>query len=128
MTKSSDAREDFVGRLGPDEGPRSFVRDLDVPRDGCLQLARAPMHAAAQLLVGERGEPALDEVDPRGTRRGEVHVVARMAHEPAVDERRLVGPVVVENHVHVERGRDGRLNRVEEPALNTSGARRLTPS
>src|SRR5437899_8081380 len=96
MTKSGDAREDFIGRLGPHEWPRSFVCDLNVPPDGRLQLARAAMHAASQLLVGERREPAFDQVDPRGARRGEVHVVSWMAHEPAVDERRLVGSVVVE--------------------------------
>jgi len=116
MTKSSDACEDFIGRLSPDEWPRSFVRDLKVPPDGCLQFARAAVHATSQLLVGERREPALDQIDPRGTRRGEVHVVSPMAHEPAVDERRLVGAVVVENHVHIERRRHGPLDCVEEPA------------
>src|SRR5882724_10209462 len=109
MTKSGDTREDFIGRFGPDEWPRSFVGDLNVPPDGGLQLARAAMHAASQLLGGERREPALDQVDPRGARRGEVHVVSRMAHEPAMDEWRLVGAVVVENHVHVERRWHGRL-------------------
>src|SRR2546427_12821680 len=49
MTKSGDAREDFIGRLGPHEWPRAFVRDLNVPPDGRLQLARAAVHAAAQL-------------------------------------------------------------------------------
>src|SRR6266545_1144361 len=45
MTKAGDAREDFIGRLGPHEWPRSFVRDLNVPPDGRLQLARAAVHA-----------------------------------------------------------------------------------
>src|SRR5437899_11945058 len=116
MTKSGSAREDFIGRLGPYEWPRPFVRDLNVPPDGRLQLARTAMHAASKLLVGERREPALDQVDPRGAGRGDVHVVSRMAHQPAVDERRLVGSVVVENHMHIERRRYGRLDRVEEPA------------
>src|SRR5207245_10776228 len=98
MTKSGDAREDFIGRLGPHEWPRSFVRDLNVPPDGRLQLTRAAMHAASQLLVGERREPALDQVDPRGARRGEVHVVARMAHQPAVDERSVVCAVCTQYH------------------------------
>ena len=31
MTKSRDAREDFVGSLCPDERRRAFVRDVDVP-------------------------------------------------------------------------------------------------
>jgi len=39
-----------------------------------------------------------------------------MAHQPAVDERRLVGPVVVKNHLHVERRWRGCLDCVEELA------------
>src|SRR3989441_6751741 len=116
MTKSRDARKDLVGRLGPDEGLGMAVCDVDIPPNGRLQFAGAAMDTTPQLLVGERREPALDQVDPRGTRRREMHVVPRMAHEPAVNERRLVGAVVVENHMHVERRRDGRLDGVEERA------------
>src|SRR2546428_6288580 len=115
MTKSGSAREDFMGRLGPYEWPRPFVRDLNVPPDGRLQLARTAMHAASKLLVGERREPALDQVDPRGARRGGLHVVSRMAHQPAADARVLAGSVVGETHIPIERRRSYRFLRVTEP-------------
>ena len=72
------------------------------------------MDAASELLVGERGKPALDQVDPRGSGRREMHVNARMPSQPPMDPRRLVGAVVVEDQVDVERGRHSRLDRVEE--------------
>src|SRR2546425_12434283 len=92
MTKSRDARKDFVGGLRPDEWRRAFVRDVDVPDDGGFQVTGAAMDAAPQLFVGERREPPLDQVDPRGAGRGEMHVVARVTNEPAVrSEERRVG-------------------------------------
>src|SRR5262245_42795733 len=116
MTKSSDARKDFIGRFGPDERPRALIRDVDVAGDRGFQLPRAAVNPTPDLLIGEHCEPALDEVDPGGARRGEMEVVARMAHEPPMDEGRLVRAIVVEDHVHVERGRDGGLDSVEELA------------
>src|SRR5713226_5782850 len=116
MTKSRDAREDFVGGLRPDERRRAFVRDVDVPDDGGFQVTGAAMDAAPQLFVSERREPTLYQVDPRGAGRGEMHVVSRVANEPAVDDRRLMGPVVVANHMNVERRRHGGLDGVEELA------------
>jgi len=64
MTKSRDAGEDLIGRFGPHERLGTFVRDLNVPTDGRLQLACAAMHAASQLFVDERREPAFDQIDP----------------------------------------------------------------
>jgi len=69
MTTSGDAGEDLAGGFGPDEGLGVPVRDFDVPLDGRLQLSRAAMDAAPQLFVGERREPALNQVDPRGAGR-----------------------------------------------------------
>ena len=65
MTKSSDAREDFVRRLGPHERLGAFVCGLDVPDDGRFQFAGAAMDAAPHLLGGERREPARHQVDPQ---------------------------------------------------------------
>jgi hypothetical protein len=74
MTKPRDAREDLIGRLGPDEGPRLVVVDLHVTIDGGFEVARASVDAAAQLLVREQGKPPLNEIDPGRTRRREVQV------------------------------------------------------
>src|SRR4051794_32067572 len=73
-----------------------------VPADSILQRARAAMTAPTKLLLRQVGEPALHLVDPGRVRRREVQVKTRMSEQPAVDERRLVGGVVVQNEVDVE--------------------------
>src|SRR5262245_29099231 len=103
MTESRDALKDLVGRLRPHEGLGMAVGERDVAADGLLEFARAAVDAPTQLLLGERGEPAFDEVDPRGPRRREVQMHPRMAGEPAMDGRGLVRAGIVENAVHVER-------------------------
>jgi len=116
MTKSGDTGEDFVGRFGPHKRPGPLVGDRDVPPDRGLELLRTAMHAAAQLFLGEGGKPPFDEVDPGRPGRREVHVVARMAREPAPNAGRLVRPIVVEDQMDVEGRRHGRLDGVEELA------------
>ena len=116
MTKSGDAREDFIGGLGPHERLGTFVGNVDIAQDRRLQFARTAMNAAPQLFVGERGEPALHEVDPRGTGRREVHVEPGVAHQPPVDQRGLVGAVVIENDGHAGRRRHRRIDGVEKRA------------
>src|SRR6266581_9639310 len=124
MTEPSDALENLVGSFRPHERLGVSVGDLDVPTDGRLQLPRAAMHTPAQLLLGQRREPALDEIDPRGAGRREMQVEARMARQPAMDRWRLVRARVVEDQVYLERGGNARMNGVEKfPEL----ARPLAP-
>ena len=78
MTKASHAREDLVGCLRPHKGLRADVGQFDIVSDGGFQLARASMHASAQLLLGQRRKPPLHQIDP-GTACGrEVDVEARV--------------------------------------------------
>jgi hypothetical protein len=58
-----------------------FVRFLQVPHDRSFQLPRTAVHAAAQLFIGERQEPAFHQIQPGATGRGEMHLVARAAVE-----------------------------------------------
>ena len=60
------------------------------------------MSAAANLPLGERGEPAFDLIEPRGRGRGEVCVEARMAGKPVLDRRGLVRAVVVHHQMDLE--------------------------
>src|SRR6266581_2828838 len=83
MTEPSDAFKELVGGLRPHERLGVPVGDLYVPSDGRLQLPRAAMHTSAQLLLGQRREPALDEIDPRGAGWREGQVEARMARQPS---------------------------------------------
>ncbi len=46
MTKSGDAREDFVSGLGPHERLAAFVGDVDIAEDRRFQFARTAMNAA----------------------------------------------------------------------------------
>jgi hypothetical protein len=48
--------------------------DVDELADGGDQLPHAPVDAAAELLRGERRQPAFHEVQPGGIGRGEVRV------------------------------------------------------
>lgn len=72
------------------------------------------MVAATNLLFRESCEPALNEVEPGSTDRGEMQVEARMVLQPASNRRRLVGSVVVEDHVDVEVLRLGRVDGLQE--------------
>src|SRR4029453_11413959 len=101
MTKARHARQDLVRGLGPNEGRGPVVRELDVPPNGGFQLPRAAMDAAADLLLRQRSEPALDQVDPRAPRRREVDMEARMPRQPAVDQRCLGRAGVARNEVTV---------------------------
>ena len=54
LTKSSDAGEDFIRRLRPDEWLGRLVGGGQVEADGVHQLPRALVGAAAQLFLGEQ--------------------------------------------------------------------------
>ena len=45
MTKTFDARQDLIGRLGPPERLRALIRDVDVATDGRLQFPGAAVDA-----------------------------------------------------------------------------------
>jgi hypothetical protein len=60
----------------------------------------------AQYAGLDLAEEALDEVEPGGTGRGEVHFETGMAQQPPADCSGLVGAVVVQDEVDVEVVRD----------------------
>src|SRR3990172_6889920 len=99
FTKAFDRGKDVIGGFGPDEGLRIAVADVDVVADCGLEFEGAAMRPASQLAVGEVGKEALDLVDPRGTGGREVQLKAGMTKQPALDERRLVCAVVVEDEM-----------------------------
>ena len=68
----------------------------------CSRRAHAVEAAAPDGLAGNQGEPAFDQVEPRGAGRGEVQMEARMGGEPVLDRRMLVGPVVVADQVQFQ--------------------------
>ena len=70
-----------------------------------LQLLGAAMDAATELPFRQGGEPPLDQVDPGRAGGSKVPMVARMAHQPALNQGRLVGAIVIQNQVHIQFGR-----------------------
>ena len=121
MTKAFDARQDLIGRLGPPERLRTFIRDVDVATDGRLQFSGATEDAAPKLFLGEGGEPALHEVHPGAAGGREVDMEPGMPHQPAVNHRGLMRTGVVDDEVDVQLRRDRGVNRHQEP-VKFSGA------
>ena len=83
------------GGFGPAEGLGVFVPVRQVTYDRLLQAPEAGEAATADGLAGDPGEPALDQLKPRGARWGEVHMETRMRGQPLLDRRMLVGAIVV---------------------------------
>src|SRR5690606_9198704 len=98
----------------PDERLRRLVGDAEVFPNRGLQFPCAPMRPALDLFLSERGEPPLDEVQPRRAGGRQMDVETRVGRQPSPDARGLVGTVVVENEVDVEPVGDLRFNRLEE--------------
>ena len=75
------------------------------------QFLDAGERAAADGLLGDEAEPALDLVQPRGVRRGEMDVVARAPGQarPA-DHGAFVGGMVVDDEMDIELSRDVTLD------------------
>src|SRR6266478_4035453 len=114
MTKSSHTGQNLTGGLRHTKRFGCRVAWTDIGRDRGLERAGAPVRAAFDLLLGELREPAFDEIEPGTPGRREVQMEARPAGQPAVNHRRLVRAVVVENQVDVQGGRHGRVDGVEE--------------
>ena len=92
----------MVGGLGPFEGLRVFVVELDEGADVGLELPDGGMNASLDLLSGEFGEPALNLIDPRGGSRRKVDMIVRPSGEPRFDLGCLVGGVVIHDDMNIE--------------------------
>ena len=83
MTEPGHAGEDFVGGLGPRERLRSRIGEREVSLDRRDEFPRAPVRAAADLLLREGGEPALDEIEPGRTGGSEVQMIPGTLGQPS---------------------------------------------
>jgi hypothetical protein len=66
------------------------------------------------LLRGQFGAPPRDEIEPRGSGGDEVQGEAGMPLRPALDGRTLVGCVVIQNPMHGQTRKDGRVRLLQE--------------
>ena len=109
-----DGGDDLVGIGDPLEGLRLGVVIVEETIDGGLEVGDGSEGAALEAALGQGGEETLDGVEPGGRGRGEVERPARMAREPSLHGRMLVGGIVVEDRVDRLAGRNLPLDGVEE--------------
>ena len=103
MFPTPDLFDDGVRVGGPDERLRVFVVLLEEAVDGGLQIGDALEDPTLEPPLRQRGEEALDGVEPRGRGRREVEVKARMPRQPRPDFRVLVRGVVIDNEMQLSR-------------------------
>ena len=96
--------EDGVGGRGPFERFGMLVVGVDEQVDLALQVVHRAEGAAADRLVGDQSEPALELVEPGTVGRREVDMEPRPPGQPRTNTGMLVGGVVVTNQVDVEIG------------------------
>jgi hypothetical protein len=120
-TKALDGGEYVVSGLGPSEGLGATVLDVNVVANSTLQFDGTAVCAATKLFVGELGEESLDLVDP-GTALGcEMDVKTGPSQQPALDQRRLVSSVVVQDEMNCQLLWDVAVDGVEElPKLDAA--------
>jgi hypothetical protein len=101
-----------------------MVGGFDIATNGVFEFAGRAMAAPANLLFGQSREPALHQIESGSAGGREVHVKARMADQPAMNQRRFGCRVVVQDQVHVQSGGHRRVDAVQEfPKLDRPVAR-----
>lgn len=110
---ASKLSADLARGLGPVKGLCVIVPRGKVARDRTLKRPNATEAATPNRLVRDQGEPPLDEIQPRRTRRCEVKSKARMRQQPLSDLRMFVRPVVVADQMNLASG-IARCNRIEK--------------
>jgi hypothetical protein len=101
-TEASDAGQDLVGRLRPNEGLRGLVACFEVLTDRFFEFCRARVTAAPKSLLGQVGKPALDLIEPRRVGRRKVQREARVSLQPPTDGGRGMDRRVVDDDVYLE--------------------------
>jgi len=115
FAEPGDAGKSVVGGLGPDKRLRCFAGDREIVINGAFQRGHAAMRAPFDLFAIELRKPAFDEIHPGGARGGEVHIKPWALRQPALNERRLVRAVVVEDEMHLQARGDRGFDPVQEP-------------
>lgn len=106
--------QDGVCRGGPHEGLAGFVVLGDEVIDLGDEVADAGKGAAANCLVGEQCEEALDLVEPGAVGRDEMEMPVRPARQPGFHARMLVRAVVVHDEMNIHACRDLGLDPAQE--------------
>ena len=108
-------------RFCPSEGSSGLVVGLDECIDVAGELVNAGEAGAAEGLAGQDREPALDLIEPRGMRRGEMKMDVLVPLPPGI-ALRLVGIEIVEDEVDLAPGMHGEDGVHEIEELDPSAA------
>src|SRR6266849_5955233 len=114
FAESADLVQDDIGGRGPDERRAVLVVVGQVVVNGRFKRRHTLEGTAANPSSGDRRKEAFHLIEPTRTRRREMQVVARMAHEPPDDLRRFVRPVVVHDHMDISVRGQLRIDALEE--------------
>src|SRR5436309_7691309 len=99
---SGDFFKDLGGLGLPDEGFGIDIVVLQVGLNGRLEISHAFEDAAANGILCNEAEEALDLIEPGGGGRGEVEMDTLMPSQPRLDVGVLVGGVVVDDQMQVQ--------------------------
>ena len=95
--------ENLIGLFGPDKGLRLLVVDSNEFLNCSNQVRDTLEDSAPYPFPSQFRKPALDQVQPGGTRRREMQVKARMFPEPFFHPRMGMGSVVVQDQMDIQR-------------------------
>jgi hypothetical protein len=102
VAEAFDGSQNLVCALGPFEGLRVSVVQVDEGADVGLLLPDGGVDTSLNLLSGEFSKPALDLIDPRRGTRRKMDMTVRPADEPRFDLGCLVGGVVIHDDTDIE--------------------------
>ena len=101
--KTLDLSEDGFGGGGPHEGARMIVPVLDETVDLATQVDHRGKRASADRVLGDQPEPAFGLVEPGAIGGDEMQVKTRLTRQPRAHFGVLVGAVIIDDEVDVER-------------------------
>ena len=102
LSRSHDLGEDVRRLLGPDERFRVIVVVKDVFVDRVDHLLHVAEDTTTQTLVSDVAEEALNHIQPRGARGGEVDMEATVPVQPPFHLLVIVGGIVVADEVYLQ--------------------------
>ena len=101
LTASGEFGDDGVDGSGPNKGPRVLIPCAQELLNRSDEIGHAEKGIAANLFIGQLGEPPLDEVQPTATGRHKMRDKTRVSFKPGLDLDGVMGSVVV--HHQMER-------------------------
>jgi len=94
--------EDLIDFLSPDERLGLLIIKPNEILNARNKLRNASKHATSDLLAGQFSEPAFDQIQPRATRRREVHMKTGMLLQPLFNMGMRMRSIVVQDQMEIQ--------------------------